>query len=200
MSKTEYPGFPIVIAKFGKEYLQTAVPFIIYFAIFSLITVLILLQTIPVFLILIAASVVSYALHAAAFEIRDTTDDDSTTLSDNFADDNFTDFVALVVALFVGFTAIYLVSLMAALLIIGITGSIYAGILVAMYLPVFDYLGNQTRWYLSVQALTIVAYLAIIHSLGILTRVSRSSIERFFPGYRFDGRKNPRQTSTMLRR
>lgn len=197
MSTTRYPGFPTVLATFAGAYLRTASSYVVYFATFSLLAVVVALLAAPDRFGLVVASVVSYALHVAAFESRETRTGHPTTLPDVIAGDSFAEFGALVVGLFVGYTAIYLASLLAALLVVGGGGSLYAGTLVAMYLPVVDFLGNRTRWFLSVQALAIVAYLVVVERLGLLTRVRRRSMTGLLPGYRFEG---PTRTSTTPRR
>ncbi len=197
MSTTRHPGFPTVAARFADEYLRTAATYAGYLATFSLLAVVVSLLTVPGLLVFVAASVCSYALHLAAFEFRDAPNASRTTLADVLAGDSLTGSVALVVGLFVGYSAVYLASLATAVLLVEFTGSGYVGILAAMYLPVVDFLGNRTRWYLSVQAVATVIYLAVVRGLGI--RAHRGSMERLFPGYRFAGRR-PTRTSTTPRR
>lgn len=199
MSTTRHPGFPTVAARFADEYLRTAAAtYAGYLATFSLLAVVVSLLTVPGLLVFVAASVCSYALHLAAFEFRDAPNASRTTLADVLAGNSLTGSVALVVGLFVGYSAVYLASLATAVLLVEFTGSGYVGILAAMYLPVVDFLGNRTRWYLSVQAVAIVVYLVSIRALGVRTGVRRRSLERLFPGYSFGG--GPTRTSTTARR
>lgn len=195
MSTTRHPGFPTVLAQFAGEYVRTATANVVYVATFSLVAVVVVLLAVPDHLVLLGASVLSYGLHLAAFEFRGTTHPAS--LSDVFDGDSLTHFGAVLVGLFVGYTTVYLASLTAAVLVVGATGHPYAGLLVAMYLPVVDVLGNRVRWYLSVQVLAVVAYLAVVRGLGIVAPVRHSSVACLVPGYRFEG---PTPTSTTPRR
>lgn len=186
MATTQHTGFPHTAVSFGRSYVRTAVKYTIYFTVFSLVAAQIFLQTIPALIALLPVSILSYSLHIAAYRFRDTDHDDRASLTDVFGDDSLTDFAALVIGLYAAFTSIYAISVVAGMFVVGLTDSIYLGVLVAAYVPVLDVAGNQLRWYLSIQALVMVAYVHIVHSIDILTRLTRDSLGRFFPGYRFE--------------
>lgn len=197
MSTTEYPGFPSTAIRFGENYIRIAVKHILYLSLFSLGAAVIVSQTIPELLVLLPVSIVSYSLHIAGYRFRYNEEEDGASLTDVFGDDSLTDFAALVVGIYVPYTAIYLLSVVGGVFLIGITGNIYIGVLATAYIPVLDFAGNRFRWYLSLQVWMLVGYIYCVHSIGVLTRVTRESVDRFFPGYRFEesNRPTPRRPS-----